>query len=37
MAAAAGKEEGLAEERGGRVEVFLVEAAKGGCWFAEHS
>lgn len=37
MAAAAGKEEGLAEERGRRVELLLVEAAKGGCWFAEYS
>lgn len=37
MAAAAGKEEGLAEERGRRVEAFLVEAAIGGCRFAEYS
>lgn len=37
MAAAAGNEDGLAEERRGRVEFFLVEAAKGGFWFAEYS
>lgn len=37
VAAAAGEQEGLAEERGRGVEIFLVGAAKGGCWFAEYS